>query len=53
VEDIPLLKEQVELFFSHYKDIEPGKWVKVEGWGDIEAARREIENGVKQYQNQK
>lgn len=50
VEDIPLLKEQIELFFSHYKDIEPGKWVKVKGWGNVEAAREEILNGVKSYQ---
>jgi len=52
VEDIPLLKEQIEHFFSHYKDLEAGKWVKVEGWGDVEAARQEIEQGVKQYQKQ-
>lgn len=52
VEDIPLLKEQIEHFFSHYKDLEAGKWVKVEGWGDVEAARQEIEQGVQQYQKQ-
>jgi len=53
VEDIPLLKEQVELFFSHYKDIEPGKWVKVEGWGDVDAARKEILDGIAQYESSK
>jgi len=50
VEDIPLLKEQIEHFFSHYKALEPGKWVKVEGWGDVEAARQEILAGVDAYQ---
>lgn len=53
VTDIPLLKEQVELFFSHYKDIEPGKWVKVEGWGDLTEAQAEIMDGAKAYQAQK
>ena len=50
VEDISLLKEQVEHFFSHYKALEPGKWVKVDGWGDVEDARQEILNGVKQFE---
>ena len=26
--------EQILHFFAHYKDVEPGKWVKVQGWGD-------------------
>jgi inorganic pyrophosphatase len=51
IEDLVLLKEQIEHFFSHYKDLEAGKWVKVEGWGNVEDARQEILNGVKQYQN--
>ena len=50
VDDIPLLKEQIEHFFSHYKDLEPGKWVKIDGWKDAEAARQEIINGVKQFE---
>ncbi|MBN2647163.1 MAG: inorganic diphosphatase [Thiotrichales bacterium] len=50
VEDIPLLKQQIEHFFSHYKDLEPGKWVKVDGWGDVEDARQEILSGVAAYQ---
>lgn len=53
VEDIPLLKEQVEHFFSHYKDLEPGKWVKVDGWGDVEDARQEILNGAKAFADKK
>lgn len=50
VEDIPLLKEQIEHFFSHYKALEPGKWVKIDGWADAEAARQEILNGVKAFE---
>ncbi len=34
-------------FFQHYKDPEPGKWVKVKGWTGAPAARREILSGVK------
>ncbi len=34
--------KQIEHFFSHYKDLEPGKWVEFDGWGDAETARRLI-----------
>jgi inorganic pyrophosphatase len=40
---------QIAHFFAHYKDLEPGKWVKVEGWGNPEEARREIADGVRQF----
>ena len=45
--DLPeLVLSQLTHFFAHYKDLEPGKWVKVEGWGGPEEARREILAGV-------
>ena len=46
IDDIPefTLKE-IEHFFTHYKDLEPGKWVKIEGWGDAAAAEKVIEAG--------
>jgi inorganic pyrophosphatase len=48
--DLPeLTLSQIEHFFAHYKDLEPGKWVKLEGWGSAEDARREIEAGVKRF----
>ncbi len=48
IEDLPdLLMRQTAHFFEHYKDLEPGKWVKVIGWGTIEEARQEILDGVK------
>lgn len=50
IEQIPLLKEQIEHFFKHYKDLEPGKWVKIDGWEDVESARKEILDGAKRYQ---
>jgi inorganic pyrophosphatase len=34
--------EQIQHFFEHYKDLEPGKWVKVVGWGDAAEAREMI-----------
>jgi inorganic pyrophosphatase len=46
-DDLPeLLLKQIQHFFEHYKDLEPGKWVKMIGWGSIEEARQEILNGV-------
>jgi len=45
--DLPeLVLSQLTHFFAHYKDLEPGKWVKIEGWGSPEEARREILAGV-------
>ena len=49
-EDLPALTlDQIRHFFEHYKDLEPGKWVKVEGWAGPEAARKEILAGVARY----
>ncbi len=41
---------QIQHFFEHYKDLEAGKWVKVEGWGGPEDAKAEILNGIDAYQ---
>ena len=38
----PITLEQIQHFFEHYKDLEPGKWVKVLRWGDVDDARRLI-----------
>ncbi len=46
--DLPeMVLSQIAHFFAHYKDLEPGKWVKVEGWGTPEEAKQEIVAGVK------
>ncbi len=38
--DMPgITLKQIEHFFAHYKDLEPGKWVKVLGWGDADEAK--------------
>jgi inorganic pyrophosphatase len=47
VTDLPdITLKQIEHFFEHYKDLEPGKWVKVVRWGDVEDARRLILEGI-------
>ncbi|SEP63025.1 inorganic pyrophosphatase [Ectothiorhodospira magna] len=52
-EDVPaLLLDQIKHFFEHYKELEPGKWVQVEGWVGADEARAEIDSGVKRYQSQ-
>jgi inorganic pyrophosphatase len=45
--DLPSITlEQIQHFFEHYKDLEPGKWVKVAGWGDAAEARRMITEAI-------
>ncbi|CEG58805.1 inorganic diphosphatase [Legionella fallonii] len=39
----------IEHFFTHYKDLEEGKWVKIEGWVGPEVAREEIMSSIKRY----
>jgi inorganic pyrophosphatase len=38
---------QIRHFFEHYKDLEPGKWVRVEGWGGPDEAKQEIAAGMR------
>jgi inorganic pyrophosphatase len=42
----PILREQIEHFFTHYKDLEPGKWVKTVRWGDDQEAKSLILEGM-------
>ena len=45
--DLPdITIQQIEHFFEHYKDLEPGKWVKVVRWGDAAEAQRLILEGI-------
>ena len=45
--DLPeITLQQVAHFFQHYKDLEPGKWVKIGGWKDAEVARRYIVEAI-------
>ena len=45
----PLRLKTIQHFFEHYKDLEPGKWVKTRGWGGPDEAREEITNGIAAY----
>jgi inorganic pyrophosphatase len=38
----PIVAQQIEHFFTHYKDLEPGKWSKLNGWGGRDVAERLI-----------
>jgi inorganic pyrophosphatase len=41
--DLPEISvQQIEHFFSHYKDLEPGKWAKIGHWGDAAEAQKLI-----------
>ncbi|WP_430913308.1 inorganic diphosphatase [Methylobacterium sp. sgz302541] len=45
--DLPdITLSQIQHFFEHYKDLEPGKWVKVVRWGDKLEAHRLILEGI-------
>ncbi|HCM05332.1 MAG TPA: inorganic diphosphatase [Oceanospirillales bacterium] len=50
IDDVPqLLKDQIAHFFENYKDLEKGKWVKVEGWENADAAREAIMKSAAAY----
>lgn len=42
-------RDRIRHFFEHYKDLEKGKWVKVRGWQDVDAAKAEILDSVRRY----
>ena len=46
LDDIPeFTRKEIEHFFEHYKDLEPGKWVKVEGWEGVARAEEIVVAG--------
>jgi len=45
----PFRLKTIAHFFEHYKDLEEGKWVKVQGWEGPEAAKKEIMDGIANY----
>ncbi len=52
--DLPeITLQQIEHFFAHYKDLEPGKWVKIVRWGDADEARRLILEGIERAKSEK
>ena len=54
LEDLnPVRLKAIEHFFEHYKDLDPGKWVKVLGWDNKDAAHKEILDGIAAYNQEK
>ena len=47
----PLRLKTIAHFFEHYKDLEEGKWVKINGWEGPESAKKEILEGITNYRN--
>ncbi|MDX8394421.1 MAG: inorganic diphosphatase [Mariprofundales bacterium] len=49
-DDLPsFLIDQIKHFFEHYKDLEKNKWVKVRGWLDADAAKKEVTDSIDRY----
>lgn len=50
--DVPAhIKNEIEHFFTHYKDLEPGKWVKIDGWQDKAATQKVIDAAFANYKH--
>jgi inorganic pyrophosphatase len=47
ISDLPdITTQQIEHFFEHYKDLEPGKWVKIGDWHGAEDAKQLIVDSI-------
>jgi inorganic pyrophosphatase len=47
ITDVPeQTRKELEHFFARYKDLEPNKWVTIEGWGDAAEAHAIVEAGI-------
>ncbi len=52
VNDLPTrLLDQLAHFFEHYKDLEKNKWVRIDGWLGIDAAKKEIVESVTRFKD--
>ena len=48
--DLPeITTQQISHFFEHYKDLEPGKWVRVATWVEAHEAKQEIVDSIARY----
>lgn len=51
--DLPaILIQQVEHFFTHYKDLEPNKWVKIERWAGVDEAKDMVREAIERAKNE-
>ena len=47
VKDLPeIIKNKIKHFFEHYKELEPGKWVKLKNWKDVNIAKKIIKEAM-------
>ena len=52
IDDIPsYLLDEIKHFFEHYKELEPGKYVKVTGWGNKISASEKISEAIERFKN--
>jgi len=52
--DLPeITLKQIEHFFTHYKDLEPNKWVKILGWGSVEEAQKIVTASIEKAKTEK
>ena len=50
IDDLPSsIKEKIRHFFEHYKELEPGKWVKVKEWKGADVAREKIASAINRF----
>jgi len=51
LDDVPQhWRDRIAYFFEHYKDLEAGKWVKLDGWGGVDEAKRVIVESITRYE---
>ncbi|GAA4859527.1 inorganic diphosphatase [Luteimonas vadosa] len=51
IDDVPQhWRDRIGYFFEHYKDLEPGKWVKLDGWGGAADAKRILAESITRYE---
>jgi inorganic pyrophosphatase len=51
-DDMPAeLMERIAHFFEHYKDLDEGKWVRVEGWAGVDEAKEEILKSMQMFRD--
>ncbi|MCE4609935.1 MAG: inorganic diphosphatase [Desulfurococcales archaeon] len=50
INDIPgIIKDRIKHFFEHYKELEPGKWVKLKDWLSASKAKEEISKAIDRF----
>lgn len=54
INELPeIIRAKIKHFFEHYKELEPGKWVKVREWKGPEEAKRKIAEAIERFKKSK